>query len=172
MVRDLTANRTAATWLAVAGAGLILGASLAGQYELTSWPVGQAPPEYRQLISRGDLIVVALDDALLRDLHDAVSAHGALGALASCHLDATFMTQRLARYEGVAAGRTSDRLRNPTNAPPKWADALVRLHAGNRARSVDGFVVDLGDKIGLLRPIAERSSCAPCHGPVGAVSPR
>ena len=77
-------------------------------------------------------------------------------------LDATFLAQRLARYDGVAAGRTSDRLRNPTNAPPPWAAALVRAHAGERARDVDGFVVELGDKIGLLRPISHQPMCRGC----------
>jgi hypothetical protein len=46
----------------------------------------------------------------------------------------------------------------------------VQAHAGERARNVDGFVVDLGDKIGVLRPIAERAICAGCHGPADAVS--
>jgi hypothetical protein len=31
---------------------------------------------------------------------------------------------------------------------------------------VEGFAVDLGDKIGVLRPIVERPICAGCHGPL------
>jgi hypothetical protein len=52
----------------------------------------------------------------------------------------------------VAAGRTSHRLRNPTNAPKPWAAAIVASHAGKPMAGVDGFV-DLGERIGLLRPI-------------------
>ena len=33
---------------------------------------------------------------------------------------------------------------------------LVKANAGRQAKSVDGFVVDLGDRVGVLRPIAER----------------
>jgi hypothetical protein len=71
----------------------------------------------------------------------------------------------MAREEGIAAGRTSARLRNPTNKPRPWAAAIVARYADARAQDAEGFVVDLGDRLGLLRPIAEQSICAPCHGP-------
>jgi len=144
--------------------------SLAAQSEVGFWPARQAPPQFQSTISRGDLIVVSLHDAVVRELRDAFSKGGPMRALAGCHLDATYAAQRLARYEGIAAGRTSDRLRNPTNIPPAWAAPLVRAHAGKRTRDVEGFVVDLGDKVGLLRPIAEGALCNACHGPVDGIS--
>jgi hypothetical protein len=156
--------------MVVGGAALALAASVWAQTAFTSWPARQAPPQYQALISRGDLIVASLQDSMVRELREALTKGGPEGAMAHCHLDATFLAQRLARYEGVAAGRTSDRLRNPTNAPRPWAAALVRAHAGERAREVDGFVVDLGDKIGLLRPILHRPMCNGCHGPANTVS--
>jgi hypothetical protein len=154
----------------VAGA-LAVTTMLSAQSEFPSWPIRRAPPEYQALISRGDLIVVSMQDAVLRELGDAIAKGGPEGAIGFCHLDATFMAQGLSRYEGIAAGRTSDRLRNPTNGPRPWAAPLVRAHAGERARDVEGFVVDLGDKVGLLRPISHRASCNGCHGPAEAVSP-
>jgi hypothetical protein len=36
---------------------------------------------------------------------------------------------------------------------------------------VSGFAVDLGDRIGVLRPIAHRPVCASCHGPVDTRQP-
>jgi hypothetical protein len=149
---------------------LTLGPSIRAQAPLTSWPAADAPPDLRVAIARADLIVVSLQDSMVRQIENALSQHATSSAIAACHLDTTFAEQRLARREGIAAGRTSDRVRNPTNAPRAWADALVRAHAGEPARSVDGFVVDLGDKIGLLRPIAERPICAGCHGPAEGVS--
>ena len=69
------------------------------------------------------------------------------------------------RTRGGPRGRTNhDRLRNPTNAPRPWAAPLVKANAGRRAEDVDGFAVDLGDKVGVIRPIAERALCAGCHG--------
>jgi hypothetical protein len=52
-----------------------------------------------------------------------------------------------------------------------WAAPLVKANAGRLARDVDGFAVDLGNVVGVLRPIAERPMCASCHGPAGKISP-
>jgi uncharacterized protein DUF3365 len=82
----------------------------------------------------------------------------------ACHLDTTFAAFRTARQEGVAAGRTSDRLRNPLNVPPAWAASVVKAYSGRRAAEVDGFAVDMGDRVGVLRPIVHTRTCEPCHG--------
>ena len=42
----------------------------------------------------------------------------------------------------------------------------------SRAASVDGFYVDLGDRLGVMRPIAEDAICAGCHGPADRLEPR
>jgi hypothetical protein len=39
------------------------------------------------------------------------------------------------------------------------------------AREVEGFAADLGEKVGVLRPIAERPMCASCHGPAEKIDP-
>ena len=131
------------------------------------WPIKEAPAEFTTLIARADLMIAAMHDSVLRELADAFEGGGAEKAILSCHIDTVLTTQRFGR-EGVAAGRTSDRLRNPTNAPRPWAAALVKANAGRMARDVDGFAVDLGDKVGVLRPISQRPLCANCHGPTDA----
>ena len=143
----------------------------AAQTAPPSWPVAQAPAELKPLISRADLVIVSMHDAVLTELREALSRGGPDTAIRSCHLDATFVSQRIGREEGIAAGRTSDRLRNPTNAPRPWAAPFVRANAGQQAKKVDGFVVDLGDRIGVLRPIAERAMCDGCHGPADKLTP-
>jgi hypothetical protein len=148
----------------------LLTTTLVAQTEFKSWPLGQAPAELQPVISRADLVIAAMQDAVLRELNDTL-AQGPAVAITSCHLDATAATQRVGRYEGIAAGRTSDRLRSPTNAPKAWAAPFVKAHAGRSARSVEGFVVDLGEKVGVLRPIAQRSQCAGCHGPAERLVP-
>jgi hypothetical protein len=62
-------------------------------------------------------------------------------------------------------------LRNPTNAPRAWAADLIKANAGRQARDVDGFAVDLGETLGVLRPISQRPLCANCHGPADRLSP-
>jgi hypothetical protein len=145
--------------------------TLAAQGEFKSWPISQAPAELRPAISRAELVVIAMHDAMLRELNDAFKRGGPSSAINSCHVDATGVAQRIGRQEGIAAGRTSDRLRSPMNAPRPWAAALVKAHAGRQARSVEGFAVDLGEKVGVLRPIGLRSMCSGCHGPVERLSP-
>ena len=137
---------------------------LSAQAPAPRWRIGEAPPELKALISRADLMIAAIHDSVLRELTQAIDELGAAKAVDTCHIDSLLVTRRLAR-EGVKAGRTSDRLRNPTNAPPPWAADIVSAHAGQRARDIDGFAVDLGGTLGVLRAIAQRPVCANCHGP-------
>lgn len=141
---------------------LLLTASPQAQAPLPpgTWRISEAPAELRHPISLADLIVVSMQDALLRELTRALDQGGPGFAINSCHIDVVGITQRIAGEKGVAAGRTSDRLRNPSNAPRAWAAPLVAANAGRRAREVEGFAVDLGDAVGVLRPIAERPMCA------------
>jgi hypothetical protein len=148
-----------------------LTATLAGQYEYKSWPLSQAPEELRPAISRADLVVVTMQSAVLRELDAALARGGAAGGVSFCHVDVTGIIQRVNREPGVVAGRTSDRLRNPANAPRPWAAPLVAAHAGRSAKGVDGYAVDLGDKVGVLRPIAERTMCGSCHGTGDRLAP-
>lgn len=130
----------------------------------TTWRINEAPAEVRPAISRADVMIAAMHDALLWELNSSLEQGGPTLAIKSCHIDSTRVSQRVGREEGVAAGRTSDRLRNPTNAPRPWAAPIVKANAGRRAQDVPGFVVDLGDKVGVLRPVAHRPQCGGCHG--------
>ena len=149
----------------------LLTATLAGQPEYKSWPLSQAPEELRPAISRADVIVVAIQDTVLRELNDALARGSTTSGSAFCHVDVIAIVQRVSREDGITAGRTSDRLRNPANAPKTWAAPFVAAHAGRPAKSVDGFAIDLGDKVGVLRPIVEQPMCGGCHGAPKQISP-
>jgi hypothetical protein len=136
-----------------------------------AWPIQEAPPEFGRAISQADLIVISLQDALLRELREGLARGGPAAAIRSCHVDTIGLAQRLAWSEGIEAGRTSDRLRNQQNAPRPWAAPIVAGNAGRRAEDVPGFVVDLGPKLGVLRPIAEGPMCRSCHGPQEGIDP-
>ncbi len=68
-----------------------------------------------------------------------------------------------AEVPGVAVGRTSARLRNPKNAPPAWARSFLAATDGRKAVEVPAAAFDLGDRVGLLRPIETRRRCLACH---------
>jgi hypothetical protein len=150
---------------------LLLAASLHAQSPRASWRITEAPEELRSSIVRADLIVVEMQGELLRELSRALERGGPARAVQSCHVDVAGIVERIGRQPGVAAGRTSDRLRTSTNAPPRWAEPFVRDQAGKQAHEIDGFVVDLGGKVGVLRPIAQRPLCASCHGPADRLDP-
>jgi hypothetical protein len=152
---------------------LACGASISGQTtpDPLTYPVAQAPEAFRDAVQRGDAIVGSMRTALLAELSNEMRRGGAEGAVKVCHLEATAVTQHVARKQGLAAGRTSHRLRNPTNAPRPWAAPIVASHAGKPIEGVEGFVVDLGDRIGLLRPIGVGAPCTGCHGPREQLAP-
>lgn len=129
-----------------------------------AYAIRDAPAALQPAIQRAQLVVVSLQNALLSELTRELTHGGTAAAIKSCHLDATDAAYRVARERGVAAGRTSHQLRNPLNAPRPWAAPIVARYAGRAARDVDGFVVDLGDRIGVLRPIAHQPMCGGCHG--------
>jgi hypothetical protein len=129
-----------------------------------AYQISQAPPELRRSIQRADLVIITLQDALLAELTREMDEGGPALAVRACHIDTTSAAYRIARQEGIEAGRTSDRLRVPTNLPKPWAAPIVMQYAGRRAADVEGFAVDLGDRVGVLRPMAERPICAACHG--------
>ena len=159
--------------VAITLAALIGVASIAAQTTKPGavWTIHQAPPEWRTLVSRADVVIVAMQDSLLRQLHDKLVQGGPALAFGACHIDTAELTHRIGRAEGIAAGMTSDRLRDPTNKPRGWAADLVAAHTGKQIRDVKGFAVDLGDRIGVLRPMAQTKSCLSCHGPVADLPP-
>ena len=148
----------------------VLAASLAAS-EWLVYPVAQAPAVLRPAIQRGDLVIVSLQSSVLRELNAAIAEGGPEHALQSCHIEVLAAARTVSQREGVEAGRTSARLRNARNAPRPWAADIVARHDGRAARDTDGFVVDLGDRVGLLRPIVEQPMCAACHGPADKISP-
>jgi hypothetical protein len=151
----------------------LLAVSAHAQTELPpgTWSVSNAPAELRDAISRADVVLKSMDEKMMRELTAALGAGGAGRAMEACHADVDEAAYRVARAEGIAAGRTSDRLRRPTNAPRPWAAPLVKAYAGKPAKDVEGFVVDLGETVGVIRPMAQRPMCAACHGPADKFSP-
>ena len=161
--------------LRIGGLAIILAATaVQAQTDLPpgTWPIGKAPAEWRPAIARADLLVVSLHDALRRELTHALAQGGPAFAIKACHIDVVGLTRRMSGRAGIPAGRTSDRLRNPANAPPAWAAPLVAASGVKRlARGTDGFVVDLDRSLGVLRPILHQRMCDSCHGPADRIDP-
>lgn len=140
--------------------------------ERPTYALADTPASLQEAVRRGQLVILSMQNTLLAELRRELTKGGAAGAMKSCHLDTINAAYEVARAKGIAAGRTSDRLRNPLNAPRPWAAPIVSRYAGQRAENVQGFVVDLGDRVGLLRPIAQAPVCASCHGRDDKLDPK
>lgn len=164
-------SRTVISFIAalVAASSVELQAQAPGGWP--TYPIKTAPAELRPAIQHGELILLSIQNAVLSELSRELDEGGPAGAFQVCHIAATSLIYRL-RGEGVAAGRTSARLRTPSNAPRAWAAPVVARYATASAAGVDGFVVDLGSRIGIMRPVAHRAICAPCHGLDEQLDPR
>jgi hypothetical protein len=149
----------ALTILGVSGGG-----PAAGQ-DAASYTVADAPARLAAGVQAADAAISALQRQLAGRLLEQLRQGGPVRALSVCREEAPALTAQTARTQGVRVGRTSHRLRNPGNVAPAWAEPFVASAAGRKAASVQPVVVDLGDRVGLLRPIATQGVCLQCHGP-------
>lgn len=127
----------------------------------------QVPPAPE--VARAEQAMQALQGALLSRLKEELDRNGPKGAVTVCRDEAQAITARIAREQGLELGRTSHRLRNELNAPRVWAAVIVAQSAGRKAADTTLRVVDLGDRVGVLRPIGTVEMCTRCHGEPGAV---
>jgi hypothetical protein len=128
----------------------------------------EAPSESRSesgiYVERANEAMRSLQSGLVGALTAAMKEGGAPAAVHVCRDEAQIITQRVAEETGVLVGRTSDRLRNPVNAPRPWAQDLVEQAAGKKSGEVEMQVIDLGDRIGVIKPINTLGLCTNCHG--------
>jgi hypothetical protein len=153
--------------MSLAGALTLFAVVARGAQGTREWPtyaIKAAPSELRPSIQYGDTIILSIQNAVLSELSRELADGGPAGAVRVCHMSANTVAYWIGREEGVAGGRTSARLRSPANAPRPWAAPVVARFADRRASGIDGFAVDLGTRVGVMRPVAHRAVCSPCHG--------
>jgi hypothetical protein len=124
-----------------------------------------APPASLALATaRADAAIVELQRRLGGRLAAALVEGGPAGAVTVCRDEAPRLRTAVAREHGVELGRTSDRLRNHANGAPAWARETVAAAAGRPSAEVRPVAFDLGDRVGLLRPMVVAQACTRCHG--------
>ncbi len=134
-------------------------------------PRDAVPAALAPAVVRGDAAIDAFRDRLLARLNEAIAKGGPVHAIGVCRSDAPAIAKDVGEQHHLRLGRTAQRLRNPTNAPPEWARSALQATSGGKAVDVKPSVLDLGDRIGMLRPIAVGPMCTRCHGAVEAIDP-
>jgi hypothetical protein len=134
-------------------------------------PLAEAPPALAPAAERADAAIRDLRDRLLARVKAELAAGGPVKAVEVCRTEAPAIAASLAAERGLEVGRTSDRLRNPANAPRPWVRPAVAEGAGKKVAEAGPRVFDLGDRVGVLRPIGVAGACLHCHGAAGKLAP-
>jgi hypothetical protein len=113
----------------------------------------------------------ALQSGLVRALTGAIEEGGPESAIFVCRDEAQAITAKVFEETGIRVGRTSHRLRNEVNAPREWAQPIVEESAGRKTSDAEPHVLDLGDRVGVLKPINTLALCTRCHGLPEKIAP-
>lgn len=143
---------------------LVLLAVLAQAESAVPRAMRELPAEWRLRVAQAESAFRTLQQRLQQRLTAEIAAKGPAGAVEVCKQEAAALARSVASEQKIALGRTSDRLRNPDNAPRPWAYQYVVEMAGKPANEVEPVWFDLGDSIGVLHPIPTGGVCLTCHG--------
>jgi len=150
-------RRSAVAILAAAG---VLGAA----FSVRALADGPGQTSFAAETAKAEQAMNELQTSLLGKLRSAMEAGGPAAAVEVCRTEARTIAEAVALKQGIELGRTSHRVRNPANAPRPWARAIVEGSAGAKAAAEQIRVVDLGERVGVLRPIGTADMCTRCHG--------
>jgi hypothetical protein len=110
--------------------------------------------------------VNALASEMMGELTAALDSGDAGAAIAVCREKAPGVAAHINETYGVQIGRTSQKLRNPANVAPEWANPFIAELAEDPT-----YVAGPNGELGALLPIKLRAECQMCHGPVDEIDP-
>ncbi|MCB2193545.1 MAG: DUF3365 domain-containing protein [Deltaproteobacteria bacterium] len=137
-------------------------------------PTQAAPADTNQLRDQGMAVIQQFFTALKGELRTGLKSGGPPQAIQVCRVEAPAIAQRVGEQSGWQVGRTSERLRNPSNAPDAWeakvlADFAAQAKAGAKpGKLVYSEVVTTaqGQRVfRLMKGIPMGGMCMACHGP-------
>jgi hypothetical protein len=122
--------------------------------------------------ARAQAAVMEFSSRLRHVLQEQLHTEGSLSAIDVCHVQAPLIAQEVEQTHGVHLGRTSERLRNPANAPTEWQTEWLqqfaaKVAAGESAAAQQAMVnsrLPDGVALRLVRGIPVEPACTLCHG--------
>ena len=134
------------------------------QAEARQYSFDDTPDELVPYRDKAKLGFQSVANRLIPRLTSALSDGGPEEGIKVCSSVAQDLTAQGAAESGFKLGRTSHKLRNPSNASPSWLSAFVESSAGKPGADVRPVVFDLGDRVGVASPIVLAEMCIQCHG--------
>ncbi|HEY6003286.1 MAG TPA: hypothetical protein VIV57_10470, partial [Anaeromyxobacter sp.] len=133
--------------------------------------VEDSPRELQPALARAEAAVKTLREQIAARLAAEIASVGVARSMAVCRRDAPTLAAAVSAQTGVEVGRIPARLRPGAPPPRPWIGPLLEETSAKRAADVAPVVVDLGDRVGLLRPVPLAASCLGCHGAADRVLP-
>lgn len=131
----------------------------------------EVPARLADAVARGDAAMGEFRDRLFARLNELIVEGGPASAIRVCRVEAPLLAKELGATRRVELGRTSLRLRNQANAPRAWMAGHLEATRALRPGEVKVAVFDLGDRVGILRPITVMQACTRCHGTAEVFEP-
>jgi len=103
---------------------------------------------------------------LMGRLQEVLKTEGPEKAIEVCQNEAPALAEKVGRSNGVRIGRTSTKLRNPSNRTPGWAESLVAAKVAEPR-----FIQAPDGGLRALLPIRIGQACLACHGPEKDLAP-
>lgn len=135
----------------------------------TRWLAVEAPAMNGAQQAQFDRAVAAqqeLGTSLLKALSTSIGEKGVPDSIAFCKNQAPMLTRTVGETRGVAIGRTSAKLRNPSNSGPEWIDNAIGATTEPRRAAFAGP----NGELGMIAPIKTAELCTKCHGTDDAVA--
>lgn len=131
-----------------------LGAACARAEQPSSpnWQAGETTLENSRALA------LALGSQLKTRLSRAMREQGPVAAIAVCRDAAPQIAAQLSRLSGARVGRTSQRFRNPLNAPQPWQARVLQ------SAEFEEYFADDGQEVRYMQAIRLGGLCATCHG--------
>lgn len=113
-------------------------------------------------IERGARLLMPFKQSLQDALREGLSVNP-VHAIGICQIRAPDIAGALSR-DSVKVGRSSQRLRNPANITPGWADPVLDEYLAKDDEREPQAVALPGDRVGYVEPITMQPMCVTCHG--------
>lgn len=112
---------------------------------------------------RGAALLAPFKRDLMQALQTGLAEEGPVAAIEVCQVQAPAIAGSYS-VDDVRLGRSSHRLRNPSNAPPDWVVPIMDDYAADDAEPAPRSVRLQGDRMGYVEPIILQPLCVTCHG--------
>lgn len=113
-------------------------------------------------IAEGQDLLLPFKQGLMGALQSGMQ-NGPESAIDACRLEAPEIKASV-QLDWAAMGRTSHKLRNPSNAPREWVEPLLDEYTSVPGRQGPKVVQLTDGRIGYVEPIMVQPMCLTCHG--------